>query len=246
MTPADERILRQISKKLSQSTSYLRELDGGRFGLFRRAQKSPKPLAVVDTRHIIAWQRADLLTGTIDLTLSAAGRAFLNRARGGFLAQHKLLVEGDETGVIVAQATPLQWLRARPQGKKFGLVDAEFTAGERLAVDYDSAAFHPRQTMDWQRPVFVEGGSRDFVPDVPARIIDARRRLEDALDYIGPGLADVAVAICCAEVGLEVCERGFSLPKRSAKVILKMALMRLSVHYGYQSAAAAAASFRIR
>lgn len=246
MTPADERILRQISKKFSQSKAYLRELDCGSFGLFRQQQKSAKPLMTIDARHVIAWQHADLLSGIVDLTLSAAGRAFLNRARGGFLAQHKILVESDGTDVIVAQATPLQWLRARPQGKKFGLVDAEFTAGERLAVDYDSAAFHPRQTMDWQRPVFVEGGARDFVPDVPARIIDARQRLEDALDYIGPGLADVAVAICCAEIGLEVCERGFFLPKRSAKVMLKMALMRLSVHYGYQSATAAAASFRIR
>jgi hypothetical protein len=74
--------------------------------------------------------------------------------------------------------------------------------------------------------------------------LDARKRLDAALAYVGPGLADVAIAICCAEVGLEDCERGFELPKRSGKLMLKMALMRLSVHYGLQSAAAA--SFRMR
>jgi hypothetical protein len=71
-------------------------------------------------------------------------------------------------------------------------------------------------------------------------------RAPNALAYIGPGLADMAVDVCCSELGLEATEKKFALPRRSAKIMLKLALMRLALHYGYQSASAAAASFRMR
>jgi hypothetical protein len=56
----------------------------------------------------------------------------------------------------------------------------------------------------------------------------------------------MAVEVCCCESGLEATEKKYALPRRSAKLMLKLALMRLSVHYGYQSASTAAASFRMR
>ena len=93
--------------------------------------------------------------------------------------------------------------------------------------------------------VFGHGSSASGEPHFAGKLLDARKRLDAALAYVGPGLADVAIAICCAEVGLEDYERGFELPKRSGKLMLKMALMRLSVHYGLQSTAATA-SFRMR
>jgi hypothetical protein len=79
-----------------------------------------------------------------------------------------------------------------------------------------------------------------------AHAIDALRKLQAALDYVGPGLADMLVSICCEARGLEECEKLFALPQRSAKLMLKLGLMRLSVFYGLQSASAASASFRIR
>ena len=86
----------------------------------------------------------------------------------------------------------------------------------------------------------------DIGPDLTAPVLDARRQLQAALGYTGPGLAEIAMAVCCSEVGLEECERGFALPKRSGKLLLKMALPRLSIFYGLQTAAAAAASLRMR
>ena len=83
-------------------------------------------------------------------------------------------------------------------------------------------------------------------PDVPTHVLDARRQLQAALEYTGPGLAEVALAVCCSEIGLEECEHDMALPKRSGKLMLKMALTRLSIFYGLQSAAAAAASLRMR
>jgi hypothetical protein len=246
MTPVDSQLLRQLGKKLSHPKSYLREMSDSQFGLFKRGQKTEKPQMLVAVRHVVAWQKADLVNGVIDLTLSANGRSFLNRAAGGYLAQHRLVVPGTHTTPAISHATPLRWLRARKQDDRFGLLEHEFEAGEKLASDYARATLVPRLTMDWRRPVFVDEGTRTGETPVGLATLEARRRVQAALDYTGPGLSDLALAVCCAEVGLEECERGFALPKRSGKVMLKMALMRLSVHYGYQSVDKAAASFRIR
>ncbi len=252
MTPADKRILRQFSKKLLQPSAYLCALADGQFGLYREGQKKPQAHARIEAAHISAWRRADLLQGEEKISLSPTGRAFLRRQLSGksderFLAQHKA-IQGVATGdriVRRAQGTPLQWLKARKQAKGYGLQALDFEAGEALMRDYDRAAFHPRQTMNWQRSVFVDS-STHVAPDAPAHVLDARRKLQAALDYAGPGLAEIALAVCCSEIGLEECERGFDLPKRSGKLMLKMALTRLSVFYGLQSAAMAAASLRMR
>lgn len=100
--------------------------------------------------------------------------------------------------------------------------------------------------MDWSRPVCVDGSASNKADDIPQGVLDAQKRLAQALAYIGPGLADMAVEVCCYESGLEVTEKKYALPRRSAKLMLKLALMRLAVYYGYQSASAAAASFRMR
>lgn len=252
MQAIDKRMLRQYGKKLMHRHSYLRPLDAGHFGLFREAQKSPRPQAHIAASHIAAWRKADLLQGKEKLSLSPTGRAFLRRltaehADEGFRAQHDMIGAAALEGAVrQVRGSPLQWLKARKQSKGFGLQDIDFAAGEALMRDYDRAAFHPRQTMNWQSPIFVDGGKTGGADYAPAHIIDARRKLQAALDYAGPGLAEVALAVCCAEIGLEECERGFDLPKRSGKLMLKMALTRLSVFYGLQSTATAAASLRMR
>lgn len=255
MTPADRRILYQHAKKLTPLHAYLRAIDDAYFGVYRDGQSSAKPKTRIEVAHIAAWQKADLLTGETDLRLTPTGRAFVRRYLAGsaeeqFLAQHKLigpaLGESAVAGAIRQTRTaPLQWLKARKQAKGFGLQSIDFEAGEALARDYDRAAFHPRQTMNWQRTVFVDSASAE-APDVTAHVLDARRQLQAALDFAGPGLAEIALAVCCSEVGLEECERGFALPKRSGKLMLKMALTRLSIFYGLQSVTTAAASLRMR
>ena len=249
MAPASERVFRQHGKKLSAANAYLEAVSDDTYGLFRDGQKSTKPQVRFEAAMVLAWRQAELLHGEGVLHLSALGRAHLRRfqAAGDFVAQHKQVQAAAHNGALSqTQTTPLQWLQARRQDSRFGLQDIEFEAGYRLSKDYDGAAYQPRQTMDWQRPAFVDASAASGEPHFAGSLLDARKRLDAALAYVGPGLADVAIAICCAEVGLEDCERGFELPKRSGKLMLKIALMRLSVHYGLQSAAAAAASFRMR
>ena len=255
MTPADRRILYQHAKKLAPPHVYLQPIDDARFGLFRDGQSSPKPKAQIAVVHVAAWQKADLLTGERRLRLSVTGRAFLRRYLSAdreeqFLAQHKLVGAVDGEGAAAGavrqtRTSPLQWLKAREQAKGYGLRSVDFAAGEALARDYDRAAFHPKQTMNWQGMVFVDACGSGL-PDVSAHVLDARRKLQAALDFTGPGLAEVAVAVCCSEIGLEACERDLALPKRSGKLMLKMALTRLSIFYGLQTASSAAASLRMR
>ena len=255
MTPADRRILYQYAKKLVAPHAYLLAVDDACFGLFRDGQNSAQPKARIGAVHVAGWQKADLLEGDDRLRLSATGRAFVRRYLAGgadevFLAQHKLIGAAGGEGALAGairqtRAAPLQWLKARKQAKGYGLQSVDFAAGETLARDFDRAAFHPQQTMNWQGMVFVDAGASS-APDVPAQVLDARRKLQAALDFTGPGLAEVAFAVCCSEIGLEECERDMALPKRSGKLMLKMALTRLSIFYGLQSAAAAAASLRMR
>ena len=49
---------------------------------------------------------------------------------------------------------------------------------------------------------------------------------------MGPGLSDILLETCCYLTGIEQAERALGWPQRSAKIVLKIALDRLAVHYG--------------
>lgn len=52
---------------------------------------------------------------------------------------------------------------------------------------------------------------------------------------MGPELCGVALDVCCFMKGLETVERERQWPVRSAKLMLRTALMALSRHYAPQS-----------
>jgi hypothetical protein len=63
-------------------------------------------------------------------------------------------------------------------------------------------------------------------------IADARARVSRAARALGPDLAGVALDVCCFGKGLEQVERDRHWPARSAKLMLRTALMALARHYG--------------
>lgn len=107
------------------------------------------------------------------------------------------------------------------------------TAGERLREDFELAQMGPRVTQNWENFLSSAtrgGGVSNRTPmDGPDR---AQARVSEALEALGPGLADIAFRCCCFLEGLETAEKRLGWSARSGKVVLKIALQRLTEHYG--------------
>jgi hypothetical protein len=136
----------------------------------------------------------------------------------------------------VARETPLQWLsRRKDKSGRPLLTQAQVDAGERLAKDYWHAQLQPRVTANWSAAAPSERMRRS-APGAGVEMRDAvaaaRQRVNRALETAGPGLAGIAIDVCCHEMGLEVAEQARGWPPRSAKVVLDLALMALARHYG--------------
>ena len=137
--------------------------------------------------------------------------------------------------------SPLGWLARRKgsDGAPF-LTPEEVEAGERLRADFEAAQMGPRVTQDWRSFLTPLDGAKG--PAAPAEGPRAARdRLAGALADLGPGLADAALRACCFLEGLEATERRMGWSARSGKVVLKIALQRLALHYGLTEAPGVAA-----
>ncbi len=148
--------------------------------------------------------------------------------------------EGGRPRTVLATGaeSPLEWLARRKDAKGRPYLDpAEVTAGERLRADYEAACLSPRVTMIWDATISVREKRRTCrfghdPADVSERALAARRRVDAALAVVGPGLSDILVEVVCLASGLEAAERRLGWPRRSARLVLKFALMRLAAHYG--------------
>lgn len=107
-------------------------------------------------------------------------------------------------------------------------------AGERLREDFELAHMSARETQNWQG-FLAHVRSEPSSDDPHVRRIDARKRVQEALVDLGPGLAEVAVACCCFLEGIETVERRMGWSARSGKIVLRIALQRLRRHYTDQS-----------
>jgi hypothetical protein len=190
-------------------------------------------------------------------TITAAGKAALRRlldedrrrrqealgfaeAATPFQAQHAVwgaaqVAEGGQTRKLRVNLaeSPLVVLGRRkgPDGQPF-LSRALVQAGERLREDFERAQMGPRVGQNWDR--FLTGGDRGgFLNDsgLAEGPREARRRVSDALDDLGPGLSDVVLRVCCFLEGMESAEKRLGWSARSGKIVLKIGLERLLAHY---------------
>ncbi|WP_300982820.1 DUF6456 domain-containing protein [Roseicyclus sp.] len=190
-------------------------------------------------------------------TITAAGKAALRRlldedrrrrqaalgfaeAATPFQAQHAVwgvarVTEGGKSRKLRVNLaeSPLAILGRRkgPDGQPF-LSPALVQAGEKLREDFERAQMGPRVGQNWDR--FLTGGDRGgFLNDsgLAEGPRAARARVSDALDDLGPGLADVVLRVCCFLEGLESAEKRLGWSARSGKIVLKIGLQRLLAHY---------------
>ena len=214
-------------------------------------------LAVIDRAVAQAFALQDWIScpkpGRVSTYLiTQTGRAALKRmaaptagpgmaeAQAGFANQHRdwaerdVADEGEERRVRYnAAESPVQVLARRRDrdGKPF-LSTELVAAAEQLRMDFELAQMGPRVTQNWER--FLTGGDRgSFDPDGKSGggARDARDRVSAALRDLGPGLGDMVLRCCCFLEGLEVAEKRMGWSARSGKIVLRIALQRLRLHY---------------
>ncbi len=182
------------------------------------------------------------------LQATAEARSFLRRAlavagiegEDGFAGQHgdivTTTVEMDGTRQKVNRNlddSPLSTLaRLKDKAGDPFFPPEAVGAGEKLLDDFTRAQLQPRITSSWEPRLSARGkGERGGLADIAASAIEARRRFATAMEAMGPELAGVAADVCCFGKGLELVERERQWPVRSAKLMLRTALMALSRHY---------------
>jgi hypothetical protein len=128
------------------------------------------------------------------------------------------------TVMVNIEESPLSWLYARK------LVTArQYQAGERLRRDWTLAGMAPHVTMQWDKMPGSSGGAGVDGPTLT--MLDARKRLDGAEKAAGSGLVDILWRVVCHGEGLVVAESALAWPRRSAKLVLLMALDRVADYY---------------
>ncbi|MBP0615647.1 DUF6456 domain-containing protein [Jiella mangrovi] len=128
--------------------------------------------------------------------------------------------------------TPLTRLATRRgRGGEPFLAPAEAMAGERIRADFTRGQMTPSLGQRWDAMPRAprHGGSNDLSDTA----IDARRRVAEACEAVGPELSGLILDVCCFLKGLESVERERQWPARSAKLLLKTGLAILARHYGF-------------
>ncbi len=180
--------------------------------------------------------------GSLRITLEA--RSYLRRAAADreeqFLDQHATIEKtvAEVHGVrqrlrIDRDESPLASLsRLKDKSGAPFMPEAALSAGERLLADFTRGQLQPRVTASWEPRLSSRGsGGRGGVADLADSAMAARLAVNRALEALGPELSGVALDVCCFMKGLEIVERERQWPVRSAKLMLRTALLSLSRHY---------------
>ncbi|MBI3702586.1 MAG: DNA replication protein [Rhizobiales bacterium] len=170
------------------------------------------------------------------------------RARHLALAQRQIATELGAASVLVDEGeSPLAWLARRRGGDGRSYSGPhQLQAGERLRADFTCANLMPRTTSNWASPISSDKSGSNRARDFTETMVAARRRVQQALDTVGPEFAGLLLDVCCFLKKLDDVERERAWPTRSAKVVLQLALDRLARHYGYAAQASGRAHAPVR
>jgi hypothetical protein len=137
----------------------------------------------------------------------------------------------------------MQWYRQRGRSAALSIDAEQFAAAERLRRDFELALLSPRTTMSYQEPSSKGGRHWQMSDNAIANLSDgsiaARERFARAMDTLGPELGSIAYNVCCLAGGFENAERLLSIPARSGRAVLSIALNLLARHYGLKRPVAA-------
>lgn len=251
MTALDAIELRALKRLSAAGAAAVPAPDGGDHAVHPNGDRRRRALARLPEASVARLLSSGALKHADDgrgVVLTEEGRALIRRTghdpSESFRAQHMDLApapEGDgathgRRPLLNLDESPLAWLARRSgrDGKPF-LSSRDLLSGERLRTDFHKGRYQGRVTSDWTSP---PRGSAPRGPglsqlDPAESVVAARDRVAAALRHVGAGLDRMLSAVCLEGRGLDDVERGFGWPKRSGKIVLKIALGRLGDHYGY-------------
>ena len=223
---------------LGRRSGWIEAVPGG-YGIRSRADRRSRVLLVIDEAGFRQ------LVGNPGLRRRAGGgwvsrTAPLDRVpapepgRPGLIEGSRTVVEDD--GQLVLRRANLgqsavAWLSQRRNADGLPWLNAaQVAAAARLGLDAEMAARGPSLTLRWDALPRAGGGSAlRAEPGDPA--MAAGRRIEAALAACGTARPMVA-AICTRASALQAAERDLGLRRREGKMLLKVGLTALALHYG--------------
>ncbi|MCC1481627.1 DUF6456 domain-containing protein [Roseibaca sp. Y0-43] len=129
--------------------------------------------------------------------------------------------------------TPVAVLARRrdKSGQPF-LVPELVQSADRLREDFVMAQLDALDPMPADRLVRAMTERNLPGPNIaPPGTRAARRRVLGALQDLGPGLSDMVLRVCCHLEGVESAEQAMGWSARSGKIVLRIGLQRLKLHY---------------
>ena len=135
-------------------------------------------------------------------------------------------------------SAPTRFPRIGERRRRFSAaVGPQAQAAQRLGEGFIAGQMMPRVTANWDRAALgalPDGGKNasGLGVEMSDRTSSAQERVRRALDDAGPEFAGVLIDLCCLEIGIEAVEAKRGWPRRSAKVVLNLALDRPARHYG--------------
>jgi hypothetical protein len=239
---ADHKTIVRLVRYAASHPAVFMDTGEGRVTLHSGANRPPRYFPL-DALHKACASGLVLLEGN-RVRATTEARAFLRRAllapEDAFQEQHRdsenrtVSVDGiRQTARVNPLESPLGAIaRLKEKSGQAYLAPEAIAAGERLHADFTRAQLQPRLTMAYEpRLVSKTKGGAGGTADLCDTALAARMRVAKAMEAIGPELCGVALDVCCFQKGLELVERERQWPVRSAKLMLRAALMALVRHY---------------
>lgn len=105
-------------------------------------------------------------------------------------------------------------------------------AADRLREDFVMAQLDTLEQMPAETLLRAAAERNSSgTPIAPSGTSAARRRFLSALQDLGPGLSDMVLRCCCHLEGVESAEQAMGWSARSGKIVLRIGLQRLKLHY---------------
>ncbi|WP_417310273.1 DUF6456 domain-containing protein [Devosia sp.] len=215
--------------------------DGAVFRVAAKGRRAELPVAMVErlvSDGVIAGGGAHCMAGA--QSASWLRRQRLKRmapAENPHAAQHRVdRLDRDGVRHNLAESPLARLALGSGEGGSPFLAPHQIEAGERFRRLAERAQLRPRTTMSYS-PAHTASGRDGRAPEPADMAIDARRALAEIQAALPHDCAGVVMDVCGMEKGLQQIESERGWPRRSAKLVLRIALETLAGQWGLTATA---------